>query len=228
MKKHLIPRALPAVLLALMLVNAATVWAQEIKEGKIVYSIEYKDLPPQLREIEGIEAMMAQELSIFFKGSMSRMELSMMGNNVITIYDGKTNQSTSLLDLMGNKYALEKSVDDNEKDAKIEVVPTNDKKQIAGHDCQKHILKVADKQSNEVQEMEVWTSSRINSGHMYSKHIRGFPLAFEMRNNGITMRMIAKEVKEEKLSDKLFKVPDEYKRVTQEDLMKMLGGAPGN
>ena len=202
--------------------------AQELKEGKIIYQIEYKDLPAQFKEIEGIEAMLAQEMNMFFKGQMSRMELSMMGTNVVSLFDGKTNQSTSLLELMGTKYALEKKAEEEEQETKIEVIPTTEKKQIAGYECKKSVLKIADKQSGEKYDLEVWSTSSIGSAHMYSKHIKGFPLAFELRNNGITMRMTAKEIVADKISDKLFKVPDDYKKVTQEELMKMLGGSPGN
>jgi hypothetical protein len=202
--------------------------AQELKEGKIVYQIEYKDLPAQFKEIEGIEAMLAQEMNMFFKGQMSRMELSMMGTNAISIFDGKTNQSTSLLELMGNKYAVEKKPEDEEQENKIEVVSTSEKKKIAGYECNKSILNITEKKTGEKYELEVWSSPSIGSAHMYSKHIKGFPLSFELRNNGITMRISAKEIVADKVSDKLFKVPDDYKKVNQEELMKMLGGFPRN
>lgn len=213
-----------SIILPLFLLIMSAVSAQDMKEGKATFQITYTDLPAQLKEMPGVESMLPSEVLMFFKGAMSRTEMNTMGTGpVITIYDGKTNSGTLLLDVLGTKYAMEQKSEDG-KEPKVEVVNTQEKKTINGYECVKSILKVKDEDSGETVDLEVWHTSKLSSGHMYSKHIKGFPLDYQVRNQGMTMRMTVKELKDEKVSDKLFKVPDEYKKVTQEELMKALGG----
>ena len=56
------------------------------------------------------------------------------------------------------------------------------------------------------------------------KNINGMPLEFNTKLNGITMTIRAKTIEKIKIADAEFVASSEYKLVTEEQLMKELGG----
>ena len=89
-------------LLVLILLLPLNLLAQSF-EGKIEYSISYKNLPPEMQQAE---AMLPKNQSIWIKGNMSRFEQEMAQMSTIVISDSDVGSSTILMDLMGQKYQL--------------------------------------------------------------------------------------------------------------------------
>lgn len=210
----------------LLIALSSAMQAQTFKEGKLVYNIEFKNLPTEINDIPGAKDMLPNILNVYVKGMTTRSEISSaMAGTIITIADRKARKSTNLIDIMGSKYAMVE--DDNTEDTdspKIEAVHTKDKKKIKDFECSKTILKVTELGSKETVELVVWHTKDIVSGNAYQKHINGFPLEFEMNESGIIMNFVLASISEEKVSDKLFKVPDGYETLNKEELMKKIQG----
>ena len=204
----------------------AKVWAQQkISEGKVVYAITYPDmdLDPQMM------AMLPAESVVYFKDHWSRTDMNMgTGIYSVTIINSKTKEVTTLMDMMGTKTATvipepEETKDkgkspDNTKDFEL----LNEKKEIAGYPCKKAILKNTDGTS-----FELFYTDFILSESQFAKqwnNFKGFPMEYVIVTSGFNMKLVAKEVSGETVSDTLFTIPPDYKLITQEEFSKMLEG----
>ena len=198
-------------------------------EGKIVYKINIKgNFSPQEK------MMLPSEAVIYSKGEKSRMEMSMgFGMNTTTISNSKSGYSVSLMNILGSKYAIESSEKDNSKESedlvkntKVEV--TNETKTIAGYNCKKAIIYINDPKSKEVTQLEVWFTKEIDINNDYVKgpfeKIEGAMLEFSLVQQGLNMNFQASLVSKESVDNKLFEVPEGYKKMTQQEMMKMMGG----
>jgi GLPGLI family protein len=198
--------------------------------GIVIYNISYDnaDVDPQMM------AMMPKTLKMMIKGGKTRTEMSMggMGTNV-NIFDSETNSGVMLMDMMGQKFAMELSADDIEEeleegpDVKVDV--TSETKEIAGYICKKAIVKVLKDNGSVEAEMEVYFTDELGSGAINSnepmfKDIDGVMLEYSIKEENITMKMTAVSVDKKKLSDSEFEIPEGYKKVTEEELQNMFGG----
>jgi|ERR1051326_2232865 hypothetical protein len=194
-------------------------------EGKIVYSIDVNsnDMPPEAK------AMMAgSEYITYIKEMKTRSEMNMGMQNTISIYDGSTKTSVSLIDMMGNKYMIKSDAskkDEKQPDAKVNV--TGETKTIAGYVCKKAEITSKDKDGN-TQTANIWFTEEIPNrmnvaDKRYAKFrdITGMPLEYEMQGQrGMTMKMTATSVSKESVSDDKFLIPSGYKETTIEDMQK--------
>lgn len=198
-------------------------------EGKVLYKINIKGaFSPQEK------MMLPSEAVVYSKGEKSRMEMNMgFGMNTTTISNSKTGYTVSLMNIFGSKYAIEasdkdadKETDDFAKNTKVEV--TSESKIIAGYSCKKAIIYLTDPKTKEVSQMDVWFTKELDVNNVYVKgpfeKIEGAMLEFSIEQQGMNMNFQANLVSKESVDNKLFEVPEGYKRMTQQDLMKMMGG----
>lgn len=200
-------------------------------EGKVTYeiSVEGGNMPP-----EAMAMFAGSNLNVYIKGTKSRSDVNMGMQNTTTISDTKTNSSVMLMDMMGNKYKIKSEPPKEEKTPDIVVKEMSDTKTIAGYKCKKAEITFKDEAGNQ-QVTNVWFTEEI-SNHMGSnsrssqfKGIKGMPLEYEMNaERGMKMKMTAKTVSKESVSDSKFDIPSDYKETTMEDLqkemMKMMQG----
>ena len=196
-----------------------------IREGKLIYAISYPDM-----ELDAnMAAMLPVESVVYFNEDFSRTETAMgMGMSSASIVNSKTGGVTTLMDMMGTKSAIVMT-DEQVKDARkkseasgLKVEITNETKEIAGYECKKAILK--DETSNI--SFEVYFTDKINSYAQMSsewKDLKGCPMEFTVEQGGMKFQMVAKSVSAEPVAVDMFKIPSDYKIVTQEEMMKMLG-----
>lgn len=207
------------VLLISFLFYFFSAFAQQ-SEGYILYSMQYADLELSKEEI----AIMPTTSEMWFKGDNMRMTLPMglgLESSVIVTAD----QVHILLDIMGNKMAVKSSQREIQKESRKATTYrlkslTNESKDIAGFTCKKAIMSAEGEQ-----DMVVWFSDQIRSkGSWYYNldGIIGVPLEFSLRTAEVNARMVAKEVKLGKVDDKIFKISEDYKLMTQEEMMKLL------
>jgi hypothetical protein len=195
--------------------------AQKPFEGKIVYKIDYPTLPDEMR---GMEGMLPKETVVYAKGSKSRSETpSLMGNQVV-ISDAKKDYGVVLMDMMGQKMAIEPTAEDM-KDAKVrnekmKIEYLNETKTVAGIKCKKAIITAEDE---EFPLVVFYTEEFSNYNASDMKQLKGMPLEYTMKANGMEMRMVAQSVTPEKVDDKKFEVPADYQKMTSKDLEKMFG-----
>jgi len=201
------------------------IYAQKgLSEGKVIYTITYPDMEMDPQMV----AMMPTESVVFFKGAMSRTDLSMgMGISSSSIMNSKTGEIVALTDMMGSKSAMKMTTDELKKSKNQNKTPdpvitiTNETKEIAGYKCKKAIVKNADNTQ------EIYYTDEINSisaATLDWKEIKGFPMEYSIDQNGLKMKFAAKSVTPEKVADTIFVIPADYKMVTQEEMMKKMTG----
>jgi len=191
--------------------------------GYIKYNMSYAESSMTKEELE----MMPAETEMWFKGDLVKLRMPMgmgMQSDVLILKD----KVVLLMDLMGNKLAMESTKAEVEKensDSKKAVVKliAGETKNIAGFDCKKAMLSTPGEK-----DMIVWYSDKIKSNgswYFQMSEIKGFPLEFSMKTGEMSVRMTAKEVRMEKVGDTEFAVSSDYKLMTQADMMKMMGGS---
>ena len=208
-------------IVGMFLATSINLFAQEF-EGRIVYSITY----PKLDNPEML-GMLPKETTIYMKGDMTRVEAnSGMGVKNITIANAKEKKATVLMDMLGQKFQMESSEADSDnenpyKDAKITI--TDETKMIAGYKCAKATVEVKDNGKVDVYfTKDLGVNSKNASGPF--KQIDGAVLEYSMTQQGMEMKFSASTVSKEKVADSKFIIPEGYKKVTRDELMKSFGG----
>lgn len=195
--------------------------AGQKNEGYIRFSMQYSDSELSKEE----RAALPSESEIWFKEDRMKMMMPMgMGLQSSVLINN--DQVHLLLDMMGNKMAIKTSRKEMQADVKTAKrfklkSRTDDTKEIAGYTCKKAIMS-----SEGEQDMIVWFTDQISAKSIWyynMEGINGFPLEFSLKTPEIDARMIAKEVRLGAVEEQQFIIPDGYKVMTQEEMMKSLG-----
>lgn len=191
--------------------------AQGDFEGKVMYTISYKDMPEQMK------AMLPKELIIHIKGNKSRVEQSqMMGKNII-VSDMDQKNGFMEMDMAGQKLRI--NISTEEFNQQLNQMPNieylDENKTIAGYPCKKAIMK---DESGQLDMSVYYTEKITNKAQTKFAGLKGFPLQYSMTQQNMTMEMTATEVSKESVSDAVFNKSDGYKDISQADLQKMMGG----
>jgi len=209
------------ILSALILI-AVTSYAQKAFEGTITYNIEYEDLPT---EMEAYKAMLPKESLMKIKGAKTKTEQTTGMGSTISIYDGDAVTSTTLMNMMGNKVAIKMDKEELKKqepkrDPKITYI--DETKEIAGYKCHKAEVTYGEKDES----LTVYYTEEIHAQEAKSQYkgLKGFPMQYEIYNQGLKMIMTVKEVKKEAIADAEFTTPEDYQTMKMEDFQKMMGG----
>lgn len=200
----------------------------QVKEGSITYSVEFEGLPA---EAQGM--MKGSELKVYFKDKKSRSEFTSAFSSNTTISD--ENNTTTLVDAMGQKYFYKMTKAEMEKEGKKNPDPkityTEEKKTIAGYDCKKAVVE-AKNEKGEAQKIDVWYTEKIQgssgtggraSGQF--KGLKGAPLEFAMNQGQFRMKMSATNVSTSPMADSKFIANTEgYTEKSYSEMMKMQRG----
>jgi GLPGLI family protein len=197
--------------------------------GTIVYNVTYPDSKMDAQTL----AMMPKTLKIKIKGNMSRTEMNMGMGTTVVIFDSEARSGVTLMDFMGQKFAMKMSTEELEKEMKetpqATVVNTSETKEIAGYTCKKAIVTMKEKGSETETELVVFytdelASAKMNELNPLYKDIPGTMLEYSMNEKGMNMFLTAISVEKEKIADSEFETPEGYKVVTQDELQGMFGG----
>lgn len=216
------------LLIAAFALSATATFAQKGKEfeGKVVYELSF----PGLEIDANSAAMLPKESIVYIKKGRTRTEMSMgMGMSNVTITDSKAKTATVLYDMMGNKMAIkmtEADMKSSEPKSEPTVTLLNETKDIAGYKCKKAEIKTNDAENSVT---TVYYTPEIGSKEMNwqqgaMKGIDGFPMEFETKQQGMTMKFVVKSVNKEEVPESKFTIPTDYKETSKEDLQKMFGG----
>lgn len=212
----------------LLILNAVFythVIAQKISEGKLIYEISF----PEMEHDDESKGMMPTESTVYFKENQIRMEIKMMGMSTVVISNSKDKSATTLMDMMGNKLAVKMTGAEIEKEKsklntnKYETRMTEETKVIAGLKCRKAIA--SQKDGSEI--IIYCTNDIVATNQGFSdqyKGIEGFPMEYQLSQNGMNMKFMAKSVSKEKVDASKFAIPSDYKITTKEEISKMFGG----
>jgi len=196
-------------------------------EGVITYKITY----PGSKFTENQLAMFPKITVVTIKGDKAKTELQMSGINTVEITDYTTKSKVSLINMMGQKYAVKQTTEEIEKESangpKPTIELTSETKMIAGYTCKKAIITTNDK--GEKNEFEVYYTSElgskvVNFDNPLYKDIDGVLLEFTMKTPQVTMKFTATGIEKKSVSSKEFDIPPDYVLTTQEELKSKFGG----
>ena len=179
-------------------------------EGKIEYSISYKDLPPEMQQAEG---MLPKSQSIWVKGSKSRFEQIMVQVGTVVISDADQGTSTILMDMMGQKYRMDiaKEEMDNmiQEQSPPEITYVEGTKEIAGYTCKKAevMMDGFDKKAIFYYTEEI---PPVQVKGMEALALNGMFMAYEASTQGMTISIEVTNIDKGPVSDDKFIVPDGY------------------
>lgn len=217
-----------AALATMIILVPAICNAQNNFEGQIKYKITYEGADLN----ESIKMMLPDEMTFILKKDKSRSELKTGMGDQITIFDGNSKTALNLMNIMGQKIAIRKSVDEINLDRKkypdLKVVFGDETKTIGGYLCKKASIEVNaadfDGQSTfSVYYTEELGNTIINYSDPLFNQIKGVMLEYEIKARGLLMRFTASEIKAMNISDEMFSIPDDYKEMTQDELKKIFG-----
>ena len=207
-----------AFITALVALTSIVASAQKNFEGTIVYDIEYLSVPA---EVEGMESMLPSQMSMQFSGDWMRLEQEVMGGSQSVVVNSEEKISFILMDMMGQKIVMRIPKEQIEAQEAAtpepEIFEERERKEIAGYKCQKALIKQADGSKVEV----FYTKDLGDIRHNEYKKLPGFPLQYVAEAQGMKTRITASKVTPGKLSEDIFKVPDGYTEMSQEDMMRM-------
>ena len=194
--------------------------------GTVVYDVKAEGEIP-----EEAKAMMPTEMTLKItpeKQSMS-MNFGMMEQK--TISDAATQESNSLMNVMGQKLNL-KVTAAQIKEQRLQqgetsgVKLTDETKTIAGFACKKAVI--TKKMNGADATMDVYYTDDIDvSKFAFSNsvpEVKGLPMEFILKSGPMSFKMSARTVKNENIAATEFAIPADYKVVTTEELRTMFGG----
>ena len=198
-------------------------------EGIINFSLSFEGLSPE------IESMMAgSEMKVYIKKEKSKTDMNMAVSHTTVITDSKTKQAITLMDMMGQKIMMKFNTDSLQKEqnqAPPVIRYIDETKEIAGYKCGKAEITI-NSVTDESGQPQPFTSFvyyteeiPVNEYDLKMKGLKGYPMEYEMNQNGMKIKMTAKSVSKESIPNSAFDVPPGYKEMTKEELMKsMMGG----
>lgn len=208
--------------IGLSVLSTQNLFAQDF-EGKMTMTIEYEEVP---EEIEPYLSMLPKESVLYIKGTKTRIEQNTMGGSNITIMDSKTNKGYIIMNMMGQKSAFELNGSDDADSKKDTVKPVvkvlDETKEIAGYKCKKATVKYAD----EEEPMVVWFTEEIIGVYNQQYNnvgINGAIMEYNVKAQGMEMKMTVSKISKEKVSDDKFTVPEGYEVKSYDELKKMSG-----
>lgn len=209
--------------LSIFFVNLSN--AQNGFEGTVNYNIVFDDLPA---EMEGMESMLPQTMFIKIKGNKSRTEQSSGMGSTVSIADGNTNSIVTLMNIMGNKIAIKMDAEEvaieKEKTPAIKITYLDDEKDIAGYACKKAQINIEGNKDA----MIIYYTDKIKSPKVREQYqgLKGFPMEYQMKNQGLTMTMIASSVVKGQIASGEFTIPEDYEIMSMQEFQSVmpLGG----
>lgn len=139
----------------------------------------------------------------------------------------KNNYKAAFLKIMGEKYVFETTMDGPafgyDEYPKMKLVPTDSVKIIAGYKCKGVNVFLND--SNEAAFIIYYTDQirldNPNCNNPFSE-IKGVLLDYQMNFQKIPVRIVAKKIIKEEISDDEFLVPDGFKKVSKEKIQEVI------
>ncbi len=197
-------------------------------KGIITYKISF---PESDFDAETM-SMLPKVATVMIKDNMMKTSITMGMGTQTSITNGKTNTSVSLIDMMGQKYAIRTTEEENMAELEkyeTSVEETGETREIAGYDCKKVIVHVKNKETEEENNITVYYTDKYEIGNIYSDKamfdkVDGLMLQYELDTRGMRMVFTATDVKKKKVSDDEFEIPEGYTETTQEELRRNFGG----
>lgn len=197
-------------------------------EGKVKYKISYEGSNLN----EAVLASLPKEMTILIKDNFSKTTLNTQMGKTVNIFNSEEMYSITLINAMGQKYAIRSSSDminkEIEKGPKPQIEYSDETKEIAGYTCKKAIVTIADEILGTESKLIVYYTNafkhkNINKDNPIFNEIDGIMLEYQMDAQGMLMQFTASSVEETRVSRKEFDIPKDYEVTTQEELKTKFG-----
>ncbi|MDP4280979.1 MAG: DUF4412 domain-containing protein [Bacteroidota bacterium] len=218
---------LQAILMVIFLGwSFSSAYAGKPFEGVITYKITY----PDSKYTESQLAMFPKTLTVSIKGEKSRTEINSSMGAQIQIMDYSNKSVISLVNVMGQKYAIRQTPDEvkkaMEKEPKGTVKVTDETKVIAGYNCKKAIVSVND--DGEKTDYEVYFTTEMgavnpNFDQGIYRDVNGVMMEFLQKSPQISMKFTATSVEKKSISSKEFEIPSDYTITTMDEMKSKFG-----
>jgi GLPGLI family protein len=191
-------------------------------EGKIDFSIAYKDLPQEMQMAEG---MLPKAQTIWVKGNKNRFEQMMSQVSTVVISDADQGTSVILMEMMGQKYKMDITKDEMasmigaQSDPEINYVDGT--REIAGYTCKKAevIMDGFDGKAIFYYTEEI---PPVQVKGMEALSLKGMFMAYEASTQGMTISIEVTNIDKGPVSDDKFIVPDGYSEMPAQ-MKSMMG-----
>lgn len=184
-------------------------------EGVIVYDLSFPKI--------GSVFFLPKEMTTHFKKNKTRIEMSAMGFfKIIYIADTEKKEVIKIIEIIGSKYACKF----NEEELKEEIasLPTfdidysGDADKILGYNCKKAVI--TNEETDEkfaIYYSEELGTKNINWMTPYQE-IQALLLNYRYIQNGMEMKLVAKEISKIRVDDIVFKIDKEnYEWLSRKD-----------
>lgn len=191
-------------------------------EGKIVYTMAYKNLPT---EMQGMEGMLPKNQTLWIKGSKTRYEQNMTQMSTLVISDSDAGTSTILMELMGQKYKLDMVKEEMDKLIGEQGVPkityVEGSRVIAGYTCKKAEVEM---DGFDGKAIFYYTEEipPVQVKGMEALALKGMYMAYEASTQGMTVSIEVSSIDKGSVSDDKFVIPDGYTDMP-EQMKSMMG-----
>jgi hypothetical protein len=189
----------------------------QITEGKIIYDITYPGSTFDSVTVKNLPS----ECAAFFNEDKLRMDIALgLGMSNTILVDNVKQEVHVLTDMAGNKtdFVIRPKEKPEKTDYKIEL--KDERRIIAGYECRKAVA--TDKNGNSY---TVWYTNQIKTHNAnwntQFREIDGFLMEFTINQTSLTMNMTVRSLHPEKVNPDIFKVPDGYQLLTEDDLKRM-------
>jgi GLPGLI family protein len=182
-------------------------------EGVVTYSVSVDN--PQAASM-----MQGSSVKVYMKGDKTKTMMDMNISKNIVISDKKTpDDPIILIEVMGNKYQL-KNDKTQKDDSKPAIKYTDETKTVAGYVCHKAEITVTGKDGQTYTTNVYYTEDlpSYGGGRDQFKGLKGFPLEYSVKQQGMNISMSATSVVKQSLTDDTFAVPTGYKLMTAEEM----------
>ncbi len=187
--------------------------------GKIIYNLDI-DLP---EELEPQRSMLPTEMTTFIGKKYSRIVQKTKIGDQVTIINHKTNEITSLINLMGQKIAIAITPESQEETNNPTIVYNDETREIAGYTCFKAIYSIYDKNQQDTISTVIYYTPEISSkANGQFKDLKGLPLEYSIDTQGMHMHLKALSIINEKYPKSMFIIPNDYEIMSIEDFQKMM------
>lgn len=209
------------IVVAILAILYSSCSKKEIKQGKIIYSVEY-ELPDSLSRYA---AYLPKQAVVYFKGD-STVSTQQSGRESTTVITYRPSEFMRVL----LQSATSRFVIDYAKAQQPELLPAasgysyeakNDTMTIAGYKVKKYEL--TDKATGLTS--EAWFTKQLSVVPNYLTTVfdttYGVPLVFTTRQNDIPVKTTLKEIKFGPVPDGIFSTPKGYEKITPDQLKNM-------
>ncbi|MDR2084045.1 MAG: hypothetical protein LBP67_03520 [Bacteroidales bacterium] len=199
------------------LISIGTLNAQKVFTGIIEYEITYPDT-----EVNPMIAAYLPSSSILTIGENKCKTIQATSAiTTMVIIDGNESLYHILISAMGQKYRAKEIIDTEELNSnKPQLVPIiGETKNIAGYDCVKTEV-IVGSGDNKTSYYGYFNKDIYNPIYALAGDLgtEGIPLELEINLGEIKMKMTAKKVKQSKIKDSEFNIPDGYTEVSMDAL----------